>query len=267
MLTEEQIQTAANDLYTAEIERQQIEPISLRYPDLTIAEAYAIQSNWVNKKINNGAKIIGYKVGLTSRAMQTTMNIDTPDYGVLLDDMLFEDSGEIITANFLDPRVEPELAFILKKELYGDKLNISDVLNATDYVVPAIELIAARSYRLHPQTGYKRTVVDTIADNAANAGVILGGRPMRPDQLDLRWCGTILYVNEVIEATGLSAAVLNHPANGVRWAAKYFAQHDIALQAGQIILSGSFTTAVKVNAKDVVYADYGKLGNISIKFT
>lgn len=266
MLTKKQIQQAANDLYQAEIERRQIDPISLTYPDLTMADAYAIQSGWVSKKISGGAKIIGYKIGLTSRTMQRAMNINTPDYGVLLDDMLFQDGGQIVTANFTDPRIELELAFILKERLYGDNLSIADVLNATDYVVPALELIAARSYRVHPDTGYTRNVCDTIADNAANAGIVLGGRPMRPDQLDLRWCGALLYVNEVIEQTGLSAAVLNHPANGICWAAKYLAAHNIALQPGQIILSGSFTAPVKVSANDVIYADYGKLGGFSVKF-
>lgn len=265
MLSKEAIQKAALALYQAEVERKQIEPIRLSHPDMGLDDAYAIQSHWVNRKISEGRKVIGYKIGLTSKSMQKAMNIDEPDYGVLLDDMLFDAGAQIRAADFLDPRIEAEIAFVLKRELRG-RVSIFDVLNATDYVVPALELIAARSYRVHPETGYTRTLLDTIADNAANAGVILGGRPMRPDDLDLRWCGALLYVNETIEQTGLAAAVLNHPANGVSWLAKCLGAHAVVLKPGQIILSGSFTAPVTIKAGDSIYADYGQLGSIAVKF-
>jgi len=229
-------------------------------------DAYAIQSAWVNRKVADGRKVVGYKIGLTSRAMQRVMKIDTPDYGVLLDDMVFPDGGQITAADFLDPQIEVELAFVLKDRLFGEAVTAEEVMAATDYVIPAFELIAARSYRVHPDTGYTRNVFDTISDNAANAGIIMGGRKVKPDELDLRWAGAIVKLNGVIEQTGLAAAVLDHPANGICWIAKRFAAHGIALEAGQILLSGSFTAPVKVKAGDKVTAEYGPLGDISVDF-
>ncbi|MCG8401846.1 MAG: 2-oxo-hepta-3-ene-1,7-dioic acid hydratase, partial [Firmicutes bacterium] len=239
MLTPSDIEKAADDLYQAEINRQQIDPVTMTHPEMTMDEAYAIQKQWVDRKISDGRRVIGYKIGLTSRAMQSAMKIDQPDYGVLLDDMVFADGSDIETAQFCDPRIEVELAFILKDRLEGEHVTLFDVLNATDYVVPALEIIAARSHRVHPQTGYTRKIFDTIADNAANGGIIIGGRPIKPMDRDLRWCGALFYLNGVLEETGLAAGVLNHPANGICWVAKRFAPHGIALEPGQVILAGS----------------------------
>ena len=266
MLPVSDIQKAADDLYNAEVQRQQIDPVSMHHSDMTMDDAYAIQRAWVDKKIASGRKIIGYKIGLTSRAMQRNMQIDEPDYGVLLDDMLFTDGTDIDVQQFLDPRIEVELAFVLKDRLEGANVSIFDVLNATDYVIPSLEIIAARSHRVHPQTGVARNVRDTISDNAANAGIIMGGRAMRPDDIDLRWCGALLYKNGVLEETGLAAGVLNHPANGICWVAKRFAPHGVALEPGQVILSGSFTIPVKVAAGDTIHADFGRLDSISCRF-
>lgn len=198
--------------------------------------------------------------------MQKALNITEPDYGVLLDDMVFADGSDIEVSQFCDPRVEMELAFILKDRLEGEHITIFDVLNATDYVVPSLEIIAARSHRVHPETGYTRKVFDTVADNAGNAGIIMGGRPIRPNERDLRWCGGLFYVNGMLEETGLAAGVLNHPANGVCWVAKRFAPHGVALEPRQIILSGSFTAPIAVKAGDTIHADYGPLGGISCNF-
>jgi len=260
------IENSAAALYQAEKNRQPIDPVSLNHPEMTIDDGYAIQKEWVDKKINDGRRVVGYKIGYTSRAMQKALNINEPDYGVLLDDMVFPDGGNIDVSQFCDPRVEVELAFILKDRLEGENVTIFDVLNATDYVVPALEIIAARSHRVHPESGYTRKVFDTIADNAGNAGIIMGGRPIRPTEMDLRWCGGLFYVNGMLEETGLAAGVLNHPANGVCWVAKRFAPHGVALEPGQIILSGSFTAPVAVKAGDTVHADYGPLGGISCNF-
>ncbi|GAA6152893.1 2-oxo-hept-4-ene-1,7-dioate hydratase [Pseudoteredinibacter isoporae] len=260
------IQQAAEDLYHAERKRQAIDPITLRFPDMDINDSYAIQQQWVNKKIADGRNVVGYKIGYTSRAMQKALNINEPDYGVLLDDMVFADGSDIDVSQFCDPRLEMELAFILKEELSGENVSVFDVLNATDYVVPALEIIAARSHRIHPENQYKRTVRDTIADNAGNAGIIMGGRPIKPDATDLRWCGGMLYLNGLLEETGLAAAVLNHPANGVSWVAKRFAPHGVSLKPGQIILSGSFTAPIPVSAGDTIHADYGPLGSIACHF-
>ena len=266
MLSDADIDKAANDLHQAEIDRRQIDPITLTHPNMTMDEAYAIQKQWVDRKVSDGRRVIGYKIGLTSRAMQNTMKIDQPDYGVLLDDMVFEDGADIETARFSDPRIEVELAFVLKDRLEGEHVTMFDVLNATDYVVPALELISARSHRVHPETGYTRKIFDTIADNAANAGIVMGGRPIRPQEMDLRWCGALCYVNGVLEETGLAAGVLNHPANGICWAATRFAPRGIALEPGQVILSGSFIRPIIVKAGDTVHADYGPLGGISCHF-
>lgn len=265
-LNHAQIAAAAQDLHQAELDVRQIDALTLTYPQMTMDDAYAVQAAWMQKKYAAGQQLMGYKIGLTSRAMQRVMKINTPDFGVLTNAMRIEDGSEIAAVRFNDPRIEVELAFVLKSPLSGSNLTVMDVLNATDYVIPALELIDARSHRVHPQTGYVRTVMDTISDNAANAGIILGGRPIRPDAVDLRWCGAILYRNAVIEETGLAAGVLNHPANGICWIAKRFAAHGIGLEAGQILLSGSFTAPVAVKAGDTIHADYGALGGISCRF-
>jgi 2-oxo-hept-3-ene-1,7-dioate hydratase len=196
----------------------------------------------------------------------STKKADEPDYGILMDDMVFEEGTEIVAANFLDPRVEVELAFMLHTPLKGEHITIFDVLRATEYVIPAVELIAARTFRVHPETKYVRTVCDTIADNAANAGIIVGGRPMKPDAVDLRWIGAMLYKNGVLEETGLAAGVLNHPAKGIAWLAKKYAAHGIGLEAGKIILAGSFTSALVAQAGDTFHIDFGKMGSFGIKF-
>ncbi|MGY0219063.1 2-oxo-hept-4-ene-1,7-dioate hydratase [Endozoicomonadaceae bacterium StTr2] len=266
MLTPEQITAAANRLHQAETSREQITALTLEHPEMTMDDAYAIQKAWVDQKIANGRSVIGYKVGLTSRAMQMAVNIDEPDYGVLLDDMLFEDGATIKASDFLDPRIEVELAFILNKPLFGENVSIFDVYNATDYVIPSLELIAARCMRTDPSTGYTRKIHDTISDNAANAGIVLGGRPVKPTEMDLRWAGAALYVNGQIEETGLASGVLGHPAKGISWVCKRFAPHGVGLEPGQIILSGSFTRPVPVKAGDTIHADFGSLGGIALRF-
>ena len=266
MLTDEQIAAAAAELHRAEQSRRQIRPTSVEYPDMGMEDAYAIQHAWMNLKVAEGRTIRGRKIGLTSRAMQDAMKIGEPDYGTLLDDMFFADGSDIEAAQFTDPRVEVELAFVLKKKLEGERVSLVEVLNATDYVVPAIELIAARSFRVDPETGQTRGVLDTISDNAASAGVVMGDRHVRPKDIDLRWVGALLVRNGVIEETGVAAGVLDHPGNGVAWLVEKFAEHDIALEPGQVILSGSLTRPVAVSAGDTIRADYGSLGDISCRF-
>jgi len=265
-LNSEQINEAAASLDAAEQQRTQIRSVSLSYPQMDLTDAYAIQQAWVDMKLARGRTIIGRKIGLTSRAMQQAMQIDEPDFGTLLDDMLFDDGADIETARFTDPRIEVELAFVLGEDLSGAHLTASDVLAATRYVVPALELIAARSHRVDPETGQPRGVLDTVSDNAANAGIIVGGRPVQPDACDLRWISALLYKNGVIEESGVAAAVLNHPANGIVWLARRFAQHGIALRAGEIILAGSFTRPVAVSAGDVIQVDFGPLGTVVSRF-
>ena len=265
-ISNEEISAAAAQLYEAERNRVQIQPLTMSLPEMDMDDAYAIQKAWVDRKIEDGRKVSGYKIGLTSRAMQMAMNIDTPDFGVLLDDMAFPSGGKIRAGDFTDPRIEVEFAFVLKEPLFGDSVTLEDVMAATDYVVPALELIAARSYRVDPDTGYTRTVFDTIADNAANAGYILGERRIDPGQVDLPWAGAMLYLNGGIEETGLAGGVMGHPAHGIRWVCKRFAPHGIGLEPGQIVLAGSFTRPVPVQPGDTVLADYGELGSIEVAF-
>ncbi|HKX39996.1 MAG TPA: 2-oxo-hepta-3-ene-1,7-dioic acid hydratase [Burkholderiaceae bacterium] len=256
----------ARELHDAERTRVQLEHFSKRYPALEIADSYAIQREWVALQRAEGRRVIGHKIGLTSRAMQIASQITEPDYGTLLDSMLLRDGSEVEAARFIVPRFEVEFAYILARPLKGPGVTLFDVLNATDYVVPALELIDARIEQFDRATKAPRKVLDTIADNAANAGIVLGGRPMKPDAVDWRWAGALLFKNGVIEESGLGAAVLNHPGNGVAWLANKLAPHDEHLEAGEIVLGGSFTRPVACAAGDVFHADYGPLGSITVRF-
>ncbi len=266
MLQKDIVSQVAQRLNQAEKNREQIRQISLDYPEITIEDAYAIQCEWVGLKIAEGRSLKGHKIGLTSKAMQASSQIDEPDYGALLDDMFFDDGCEIPTDRFIVPRIEVELAFVLAKPLRGPNCTLFDVYNATDYVIPALELIDARCHGIDPETKRPRKVFDTISDNAANGAVILGGRPIKPRDLDLRWISALLYRNGVIEESGVAAAVLNHPANGVAWLANKLAPHNVQLEAGQIILGGSFTRPVPARKGDVFHVDYGVMGSVSCHF-
>ncbi len=256
----------ADQLDHAEQTRTQISQFSLAYPEMTIEDGYTVQRAWVAMKIAAGRKMIGHKIGLTSRAMQRSSNIDEPDYGTLLDDMLFPNGFDIPIKRFIEPRVEVELAFILKSPLRGPGVTIFDVLNATDYIVPAIEIIDARIGRIDAKTGVTRKVFDTISDNAANAGLVLGGRPVKPNDVDLRWVAALIHRNGVIEDSGVAAAVLGHPAHGVAWLANKLAPYGEYLDTGEIILGGSFTAPAFANVGDSFHVDYGSLGSISVRF-
>ena len=262
----EQIAALAAELDLAEKSRQQVRHFSARYPGMTIADGYQISKHWVDRKLAAGRTVYGHKIGLTSRAMQQSAGITEPDYGTLLDDMVFEPGGDIPCERFITPKVEVELAFVLGRRLEGPGVSIFDVLRATEYVIPAVEIIDSRTFPVDPETGVRRKVQDTIGDNAANAGIIIGGLPMRPDSVDMRWIGAMLSRNAVIEETGIAAGVLNNPANGVAWLANRLAPWDQALEAGEVVLGGSFTRPVEVRSGDVCNADFGPLGTISFRF-
>lgn len=266
MLSKNIVDRLARDFYNAERDRKQIQAPSLLFPEITMQDAYAIQHAWVDLKIAAGNPLKGYKIGLTSRAMQMSVGIDEPDHGILLEDMFFESGQQILIERFIAPRIEVELAFVLKERLKGPNVTLFDVLDATRYVTPALEIIDTRAFMTDPETGYKRKVFDTISDNAANAGVVFGGRPVRPHELDLRWVSAMLYQNGVIEETGVAAGVLNHPANGVVWLANRLASYDVALEPGQIVLGGSFTRPIFLAKGDSIHADYGPLGTVSCCF-
>lgn len=266
MLDDAQVVTLAAELHAAERDRVQVRQFSLRHPGMDMADAYRVQHAWVGMKLAEGRSLVGHKIGLTSRAMQLAVGIDEPDSGALLDDMVFPEAQPIPHARFIVPRVEVELAFILGRPLRGPGVTIFDVLAATDWVAPALEIIDARIHQVDPETKAVRRVVDTISDNAANAGIVMGGRPVRPDAVDLRWVGAMLVQNGAIEETGLAAGVLNHPANGIAWLANRLGPQGTALEPGQVVLAGSFTRPVYVKAGDVLHVDYGALGSVACRF-
>lgn len=266
MLAADQIEAAVDRLDAAERTRVQTGLISLAHPDATMEDAYAIQSAWVKRKLAGGRRIIGWKIGLTSRAMQAALNIDTPDSGALFDDMAFDDGATIPPDRFIQPRIEAEIAFVMKAALRGPDVTIDDVLIATDYVTPALEILDTRIHRADKATGKARNIVDTISDNAANAGIVTGDRKLRPDDIDLRWMGAIVSRNEIVEETGLGAGVLNHPARGIVWLANRLAAYGGGIEAGQIVLAGSFIRPIEARHGDTIVADYGPHGSVSCHF-
>jgi 2-oxo-hept-3-ene-1,7-dioate hydratase len=266
MLDPETIATLARRLYEARRSRSQLRHFSREHPAMTVADGYAIQREWVRLELNDGRTIRGRKIGLTSRAMQQASQITEPDYAPLMDDMFFEQGSDLPFDRFIAPRVEVELAFVLGRSLRGPGVTLFDVLSATEYVTPAVEIIDARIEQFDRETKAMRKVYDTISDFAANAGIVTGGRPVRPTEVDLRWVGAMLYRNGVIEETGLAAAVLNHPATGVAWLANKIAAHDEQLDAGNIVLAGSFTRPATAARGDCFHVDYGTLGSIAFRF-
>jgi len=255
----------AAELDQSERTRTQVEHLSKRYPEMTIEDGYAVSRAWMAIKKAQGRTVIGHKIGLTSRAMQIASQITEPDYGTLLDDMLFG-PGDIPTHRFIAPRAEVELAFVLKRTLEGTQVSVEDVLDATEYVTPAIEIIDSRIEQFDRHTRAPRKVFDTISDNAANAAIVLGGRKAAPRELDLPWCGAILRLNGVVEETGLAAGVQGHPAIGVAWLVHKLAPWGECLEAGEIVLAGSFTRPVAAKSGDRFEADYGALGAFEFNF-
>jgi len=261
-----EIDDIARRLYAAEQHREPIRQLSLEFPQMTVEDAYAVQRALVGLKVADGRVAKGRKIGLTSKVMQRAVSIDEPDYGAIFDDMFIEDGGHVPPGRFIRPRIEVELAFILGETLRGPGVTLFDVLRATEFVTPALEILDARVQMSDPDTGHLRTIVDTIADNAANAGLVLGGRVFRPLDVDLRWVAALLLRNGTIEESGVAAAVLNHPGNGVAWLANRLAPHDVSLQNGDVILSGSFTKPVFAEPGDSFVADYGPFGTVSVLF-
>ena len=265
MLTDQQISSAADLLDHAERSLEQIGLLSQAYPAMDMADAYRIQDCWVKRKQAAGDTQVGMKIGLTSRAMQQALNITMPDSGVLLESMQFLDGAVITNGRFIAPRVEAELAFIMKSDL-KPKASIYDVLNATDFVVPALEILDTRIQRIDPVSGRTRNVCDTIADNAANAGFVLGANPIKPDTHDLRWLGALVSANGQVQETGLAAGVLNHPAQGIAWLAERLGTLGEHIRAGQIVLSGSFIRPIEAPPGTTITADFGPLGTIACHF-
>lgn len=259
---------AAERLEEAERTRVACRQFSLDHPEMTIDDAYAIQHAWMQLKLRNGRTVKGHKIGLTSKAMQRAVNIAEPDYGTLLDDMFFRDGAVIPSERFLQLKIEAELAFVLARPLSGPDCTLFDVLDATAYVTPALEILDARIQRIDPETKRTRNVFDTISDNAANAALVLGGRPFKPAVIDadMRRIGAIVSRNGEVEETGLAAGVLNHPGYGVAWLANRLHRFGVTLQPGQVILAGSFIRPIEVTKGDTIVADYGEFGTVSCHF-
>jgi 2-oxo-hept-3-ene-1,7-dioate hydratase len=259
MLSNADRSKAADILMAAQKERKQAVQLSVTFPGITIDDSYAISTEVADRKIAAGAKLIGHKVGLTSKAMQRSSMIDEPDFGFILDDQMIADGAKVKHADYCKPRVEVELAFVMGKRLMGPGVGLAEVLRATEYVIPAIEIVDARIQD-------QRKIFDTVADNGAAAGIALGGRPVGPLDVDLRWVGGIMYRNSEIEETGLAAGVLGHPALGVAWLANKLGSVGTALEPGHLVLAGSFTRVVFAQNGDTLHADFGPLGGIAIQF-
>jgi len=265
-LSETEIERAAEELFSADETRSQIGLLTIRHPEMTLDDAYAVQSALVDRKLAAGRKVIGWKIGLTSKAMQSALNIDIPDSGVLLDDMVFGNGATIPAGHFIQPRIEAEIAFVMKAPLAGEHVTREDVVAATDYVTPSLEILDTRILRADPETGQTRKICDTISDNAANAGIVLGTERYAIDAFDLRWIGAIVSRNGEVEETGLGAGVLNDPVTGIVWLAKRMAIYGQKIEAGQVILSGSFIRPVECPAGSRIHADFGPFGTVACDF-
>jgi len=265
-MTPDQHAAAASALIAAEESGHQIGLLSLRYPDISMGDAYAIQSALIAAKQAAGLQVIGWKIGLTSKAMQYALGIDIPDSGVLFDNMVFGNGATVPAGRFIQPRIEAEIAFVMKAPIGGANVTREDVIAATDYVAPSIEILDTRIQRKDPETGRARSVLDTISDNAANAGIVLGDQRHAVDAHDLRWVGAITSRNGEVEETGLGAGVLNDPIESVVWLARRMAQYGQSIAAGQVILSGSFIRPVECPPGTRIHADFGEFGAVEICF-
>ncbi|MDQ0895311.1 2-keto-4-pentenoate hydratase [Agromyces ramosus] len=260
MLDPSRIAEIADELVAADRDRTIVPLLTVRNPGMTVDDAYAVQRVWAERRVEAGHRIVGRKIGLTSKVMQVATGITEPDYGVIFDDMVIESGASVEFDRFSNVRIEVELAFVLAKPLEGPNTTVDEVLDATAHVLPALEIL--NSHIEMPG----RTIVDTISDNAAMGAMVIGSRPVKVDEVDLRWVSALLSRNDTIEESGVAAAVLGHPALGVAWLANKLAQHGQGLGAGEIILAGSFTRPMWVERGDIVHADYRELGSITCRF-
>lgn len=259
-LPQEIVNQAAISLYEAERTRQAIPPLIETCEGLSPDDAYRIQMAVIDRKLKEGAHIVGHKIGLTSVAMQQMFGVDQPDFGHLLNTMMVQDGEALKRDELLSPRVEGEITFVLKEPLRGPGVTVAKVLSATQYVMPSLEIIDSRI------KDWKITLPDTIGDNASSCRMVIGGRCVQPDALDLRLCGMVLEKNGEIVNSAAGAAVLGNPANAVAWLANKLADFGVTLEAGEVILPGALTAAVPVNTGDTVRATFDHLGSVSVRF-
>jgi len=260
VLPADAVTAIADELAAAERDRATVPLLTARHPGMTVDDAYAVQGEWRRRAVHAGRRPVGHKIGLTSKVMQAATGIDEPDYGAIFADMVYDSGSVIEHGRFSNVRIEVELAFRLAEPVDGPGATLDDVLAATEYVVPALEILSSRI----ELPG--RTIVDTISDNAAMGAMVVGGGHVRPDEVDLRWVAAMLYRNGTVEESGVAGAVLDHPAMGVVWLADKLAQHGDRLEAGELVLAGSFTRPMWVHPGDTVLADYRDLGTITCRF-
>ncbi|MGO0060162.1 2-keto-4-pentenoate hydratase [Brevibacillus fluminis] len=254
------VEQMASELLEAEQTRVAVPPITQRYADLTVQDAYEIQLAIMQHKLASGRRVIGKKVGLTSVAMQQMLGVNEPDYGHLLDDMRIADGATISAAQFLAPKVEAEIGFLLGADLVGPNITYVDVLMATEKIVPTLEIIDSRI------ADWKIKLIDTVADNGSSARVVVGSRQSDLGNVDLRATGMVMYKNGELAGNGASAAAWGHPAHAIAWLANKLHEFGITLKAGELVLPGALSAAIPVCAGDTVEAHFGALGQVSITF-
>lgn len=259
-MEEKRIKYFAELLIQAEKKRNPILPLTETDPDISIEEAYQIQLQIIALKKASGRVVVGKKIGLTSLPMQAMLGVREPDYGHILNDMLVMEGEKIKLSELIAPRLEGEIAFVLKEDLLGSGVTLAEVLRCSAGVLPALEIIDSRI------RDWKIKLADTVADNASSARVVLGGKITSLDHMDLRTIGMVLEKNGEIMATAAGAAVLGHPAQAVAWLANKLATYGLYLKKGEIILSGSLTAALPIVSGDFFRADFGPLGDVKIKF-
>ena len=255
------IDGCAGELYRAATERRTIEPLTDRAPDLSVEDAYAIQTAVIHRRVTAGARMIGRKVGLTSTPMQQLLGVDEPDFGVLLDDMVVEDGDEIPLGTLVQPRVEAELAFVLAHDLAGPGVTTARALTALAGVLPAIEVVDSRV------ADWRIKLVDTVADNASSGLLVVGGRMRRVEDLDLRLIGVVVSRNGEMIDTGAGAAALGNPARCVAWLANKLGGLGAGLRAGDVVLPGAVHKMVPVQPGDVFRAEFSRLGAVTVRFS
>jgi len=260
-MEQKKIAELAAALREAELRKTAMGPLTAQYPGLSLEDAYRIQMQGVATRLAAGARMVGKKVGLTSRAMQQFLGVDEPDFGHLFDDMVFPEEEVLDLDRFLQPKVEAELAFILGEDLGGPGVTLVDVLRATAAVVPAFEIIASRI------KDWKIKIQDTIADNGSSAGLVLGSQLMPVEEVNLKHVGMVLERNGVIVETAAGAAVMGHPALAVAWLANKLGAMGSGLRRGEIVLAGSLTKALEVKPGDVFTATFGGLGAVKVVFS
>jgi len=261
-LNEQQIKAFGDELYQALRERQMVEPLTDREPDMAIEDAYHVSLRLLDRRLEDGEKIIGKKIGVTSKAVQNMLNVHQPDFGYLTDHMVYGNGEEIpVSEEMIQPRAEGEIAFILKKDLEGPGVTSADVIAATEAVMPCFEIVDSRV------RDWNIRIQDTIADNASCGAFVLGDRAVDPRALELATVGMVVEKNGEIISTGAGAAALGSPVNCVTWLANTLGRFGIPLKAGEVILSGSLVPLEPVQAGDFMHVEIGGIGAASVRFT